>query len=186
MLLLELNCEYITLLGKLPFFLESAKCSKLFVGVCSQTISKFSCFFFFLWGAFFQLPLTSYGTEPLLIRVEELEAYMTLEPPPDPRPESEILKPEVYQRILKDRAKTEKEEEKKRRKEALESQKQQEKELKQQQKERKQSSIYLGFEEGLYLISHIIMSCSDMRLICWIVVRTKIFCESSAWSSSFH
>ena len=71
---------------------------------------------------------------------------MSLEPPPTPRSEQEILRPEVYQRIIKDREKNEKEAEKKRLQKEKEDKKNAEKQKKQ---EKVKDEVVFDFEDGL-------------------------------------
>ena len=93
-----------------------------------------------------QLPLTSFGNEPLLLSVDTIEAYISLEAPPEPRSEEEILPPDVYDRIIKDREKNAKEAEKKRIAQEKEIRKQMEKE-KQNTQNNDATKTYFDFDQ---------------------------------------
>lgn len=81
----ELNCEYITKICDLPFYLEYARCSRLYI----------------------KASITSLDKEPALVSIDHLDLYVSLEKPPKPREESEILNKDVYHRLLKLREKKE-------------------------------------------------------------------------------
>jgi hypothetical protein len=60
---MRLNCEYITKILKLPFFLESAFCDRIFMDV----------------------PIISSSTKPLTVIIDHVDAFISLVPPPQLR-----------------------------------------------------------------------------------------------------
>lgn len=65
---------------------------------------------------FVRLPITLLDKEPSLVSIDHADAYLALEPPPEPRQEEEILRKEVYERIVKDRQQRKKKRAKKQKK----------------------------------------------------------------------
>jgi hypothetical protein len=65
-----LNCEYITKLANLPFFLEFAVCDRVFVDI----------------------PVTSFSSKPLVVVVDHVDAFLTLTSPPEIRDDKGYLR----------------------------------------------------------------------------------------------
>ncbi|KAK2949992.1 hypothetical protein BLNAU_15027 [Blattamonas nauphoetae] len=122
----ELNCEYITKLVKLPFFLQSARCTRLLVKV----------------------PLSTFNSDPVLVSLDHIDVYMSMEDSPEPRSEEEILGKEVYERIMQEREESLKEAERKKEKKRHENEKQEEK-LRERREKEKQRAQKEGREYDL-------------------------------------
>ncbi|KAK2949123.1 hypothetical protein BLNAU_15964 [Blattamonas nauphoetae] len=73
----ELNCEFITSEFSLPFFLEHV--------ICSSITIKF--------------PISASSKTPIVITVDHVQASISLEPPPKPRPLDQILSFDAYTTI---------------------------------------------------------------------------------------